>query len=158
MFWFCSPSHASCSGWNLARNTHFLPSFRWCNFFCWWLLGSKVTPQKQISQKWSPSAQPDFSPISAAQQMEMAIRKSTFQGFWQVYIVGWARHRKPFKKIKPFFLPEMAIDVNTQGDSIVASLAGCCQGEKLKSEEDWTSLKINTPKIKKLLFSHKWFV
>jgi len=55
--------------------------------------------------------------------MEMTVRKSTFQGFRQVYIVGGARHRKPFKKNQTDFLPEMANYVNVEGDSIVASAA-----------------------------------
>ena len=50
-----------------------------------------------------------------AQQMEMTVRKSTFQGFRQVYIVGGARYRKPFKKNQTDFLPEMANYVNVQG-------------------------------------------
>jgi len=47
--------------------------------------------------------------------MEMTVRKSTFQGFRQVYIVGGARYRKPFKKNQTDFFPEMANYVNEQG-------------------------------------------
>ena len=66
--------------------------------------------QQLILEKWSHSAQPP-----RAQQMEMTVRKSTFQGFRQVYIVGGARHRKPLKKNQTDFLPEMENYVNVQG-------------------------------------------
>ena len=51
--------------------------------------------------------------------MEMTVRKSTFQGFRQVYIVRGARYKKPFKKTQTDFLPEMENYVNAQGDLLL---------------------------------------
>ena len=98
------------------KHTFFCPLSGGVIFFGGGFLVQKLHPKNWFHKSGVPPLNPIFlRSAHRAQQMEMTVRKSTFQGFRQVYIVGGARYRKPFKKNQTDFLPEMANYVNVQG-------------------------------------------
>ena len=97
------------------KHTFFCPlkAFWWCNFFGGGFLVQKLHPKNWFHKSGVPPLNPIFLRSAlCAQQMEMTVRKSTFQGFRQVYIIGWARQRKPFKKNQTNFWAEIVRRLN----------------------------------------------
>ena len=146
------------------KHTFFCPLSGGVIFF-----GGGFSVQKLHPKNWyHKSGVPPLNPIflrsaHRAQQMEMTVRKSTFQGFRQVYIVGGARYRKPFKKNQTDFFSWNGKLCKRTRDSIVASAAVWrrwevnIQSRKAK-ERNWNQKRIelnrkSTPKINKLSFS-----
>ena len=133
-------------------------------FFGGGFLVQKLHPKNWFHKSGVPPLNPIFlRSAHRAQQMEMTVRKSTFQGFRQVYIVGGARYRKPFKRNQTDFFTWNGKLCKRTRDSIVASTADWrrwevnIQSRKAK-ERNWNEKRIelnrkSTPKINKLSFS-----
>ena len=70
------------------KHNFFCPLSGGVFFFCWRLLGSKVYAPNTVFIKVESLCSNQFFSEPCARQMEMTVRKSTFQVFQQVYIVG----------------------------------------------------------------------